>query len=122
MKLTNLPPYELGQVIVPTLPDVILTWLENGDVEINNATEEQVDTLKRAIYVAAGVAYPAQEVYEAKGIARQWFADHPAAVTFVRLTAAQRGTQIDAMSLLQLREVVKFVVEAVVFLIKRELL
>lgn len=57
MKLTNLPSYELGQVSLPPLPDVILTWLENGDVVIGNATDEQVRLIQTAIYTAAGGSY-----------------------------------------------------------------
>jgi len=61
------------------------------------------------------------EVNEAQPVAKQWFDDHPAAVAFVRLTSVQRESQIDSMTLAQLREVIKFMAEAITFLIKREL-
>jgi len=62
------------------------------------------------------------EVAEAGPVAKTWFAGQQAAIDFVRLTPAQQATAIDAMTLAQLRTVVKFLAVAVSMLIKRELL
>lgn len=64
----------------------------------------------------------ALEVEEAGPIARTWFAGQQAAKNFVRLTPEEQATQIDAMTLAQLRTVVKYLAIAVSMIIKRELL
>lgn len=64
----------------------------------------------------------ALEIAEAAGIAQGWFAGQQAAIDFVRLTPSQQATQIDSMTLAQLRVVVKFLAVGVSMLIKRELL
>lgn len=64
----------------------------------------------------------ALEISEAQPVAKTWFAGQQAAIDFVRQTPAQQATQIDAMTLAQLRTVVKYVTIAVSMIIKRELL
>jgi hypothetical protein len=54
--------------------------------------------------------------------ARQYFAASPAAVAFIRLTPEEQATQIDAMTLAQLRVVVRYLAVAVSALVKREYL
>lgn len=63
-----------------------------------------------------------EEIREAPGIARGWFATHQAAINFIRLSPAEQEAQIDAMTLAQLRTVVKYLTIAVAMIIKRELL
>ena len=115
--------YVNRQFVTAGLP-VVSIYADGTFQLVEGATTQQIAQAQAIMdaYDPAAIEAIYEEIRQAHPIARQWFADHPAAVTFVRLTAAQRGTQIDAMSLLQLREVIKFVVEAVVFLIKRELL
>lgn len=62
------------------------------------------------------------EIDGAYSTARQWFANHPAAVTFVRLTPAEQEAQIDGMTTAQLKTLLKYLTMAVAALIKRELL
>lgn len=63
------------------------------------------------------------EKAEAGSIARQWYANHSGAVNFIRnLTPAERETQISVMTNAQLRNVVSNLVEAVIYLIKKDLL
>lgn len=54
--LTNLPTYNLSDVIMPDMPpNVGVTWEANGDVTITNASDEFIIALEAAIYAAAGV-------------------------------------------------------------------
>lgn len=62
------------------------------------------------------------EINAAAGIARNWFSGQQAAIDFVRLSPTQQATQIDGMSLVQLKVVVKYLAIAVSMVIKRELL
>jgi len=63
-----------------------------------------------------------KEVTEAAGIARAWLANQTAALKFIRLSPAEQEAQIEAMSLAQLKTVVKFLAVAVSAMVKRELL
>lgn len=76
---------------------------------------------------AADVPTPAQvakelEITQANPTARAYFAASPAAVAFIRLSPTDQATQIDAMTLAQLKVVVRYLAVAVSALIKRELL
>lgn len=100
---------------------------ENGNYRVDfkpEATQEQHN--QAAVIVAAfdpvEAATKETEINNAPGIAKNYFAAHPAAATFVRLTPAEQEAQIDAMTLAQLKTVVKYLTVAVSMLIKRELL
>lgn len=128
MKLTNLPPYELGQVVLPLLSDVAITWLENGDVEIGNADDEQVDLVKQAIYTAAGVTYVPEAAYESVSTTKDWLTANPNAMLLVDLPVAELMAEIDGLDLTtlptatrnKLRLLLKTLTMAVRVLIKRE--
>lgn len=60
------------------------------------------------------------EIKQAPITARQFFAASPAALAFIRLTPAEQATQIDGMTLAQLKTVVKFLAVAVSAIIKRD--
>lgn len=62
------------------------------------------------------------EVNQAGPTARQYFAAHPAAIAFIRLTPAEQEAQIDGMTLAQLKAVVRYLTIAVAALVKREYL
>lgn len=62
------------------------------------------------------------EIVQSQPVASTWYAGQQAAKDFVRLTPAQQVTQIDAMTLAQLRTVVKYLAIAVSMLIKERLL
>lgn len=98
MLLTNLPPYELSNVIRPVEANgTNILWLENGDVEITNATDEQIDLIKRAIYVAAGVAYVPEEAYEAQTGAKAWYLSTPNAALLFELSIDGLIAEIDSL-------------------------
>lgn len=128
MKLTNLPTYELGQIVLPHLPGVTTTWLENGDVEIGNATEEQVDLIKQAVYTAAGITYIPEAAYEAKRTTTAWLTANPNAMLLVDLPVIELMAEIDGLDLSslpaatrnKLRLLLKTLTMAVRVLIKRE--
>lgn len=87
-----------------------LAWVAAG----NTAQAADVPT-------AAQVAHQV-EITEAPGIARTWFAGQQAAIDFVRQTPAAQATQIDGMTLVQLKVVVKYLAIAVSMMIKERLL
>lgn len=62
-----------------------------------------------------------EEVRTAPLTARQYFASRPAALTFIRLTPAEQEAQIEAMTLAQLKTVVKYLTIAVSMVIKERL-
>lgn len=100
---------------------------QNGDYRIDfrpEATAEQ--RIQAAAIVAAfdpvGAIARENEIEQAPGMAYNYFAAHPAAVAFVRLSAAEQEAQIELMTLAQLKTVVKHLTVAGSMLIKRELL
>ena len=62
------------------------------------------------------------EVIIAPLISREWFANHPEAVTFIRKIPAEQASDIDAMTLAQLKPLLKLLTIAVSALIKKEFL
>ena len=62
------------------------------------------------------------EINGASLTARQYFAGKQAAIDFIRLTPAEQETQIEGMTLAQLKTVVKYLTVAVAALVKREFL
>lgn len=100
---------EAWQPVAADDPDY-LAWLGLGN------------TLEKMGFPTVEEEAQSTERLEAPNIARQWFAGQQAAKDFVRLTPAQQASQIDAMTLAQLRTVVKYLAIAVSMLIKRELL
>lgn len=62
------------------------------------------------------------EIQQAHPIAYEYFASHPAVVAFIRKTPAEQEAEIEAMTLAQLRTVIKFLAVAVAALVKREFL
>jgi len=62
------------------------------------------------------------EVEQPPLTARQFFAQNPAAVAFIRLTPEEQAAQLDGMTLAQTKTVVKYLVVAVSAMIKREFL
>jgi hypothetical protein len=62
------------------------------------------------------------EVQQAPLTARQYFAEHPTAINFIRLTPEQQESQINSMTLAQMKEVVKFLAIAVSALVKERYL
>lgn len=103
---------------VQFIPDSLL----NADWQTYQAWLALGNTPDPADVPTAGQIAKALEEAQAAGIARTWFAGQQAAIDFVRLTPAQQATQIDVMTLAQLRTVVKYLAIAVSMLIKRELL
>lgn len=88
-----------------------LAWIDGG----NTPTPADVPTPEQVAHTL--------EVSEAHGIAKAFYASHPAVTSFIRdLTPVQREAQIAAMTNSQLRTVVGYLVEAVILQIKRELL
>lgn len=62
------------------------------------------------------------EITQAPITARQYFLGHQAAIDFVRLDPTTQETQIDAMSLAQLKTVVKYLTIATSAIIKEKFL
>ena len=88
------------------------------------ATQEQRDAAAAilAAFDPAEAIEREDEISNAPGLARAYFAAHPAAVTFIRMTPAEQDAAIEAMTLAQLRTVIKFLAVAVAALVKREFL
>lgn len=82
-----------------------------GIVAAFNATAEQ-----------ATLAAAAAEQAGAQPTAKTWWSGQQAAIDFIRLTPAQQATQIDAMTLAQLKVVVKYLAIAVSMIVKERLL
>lgn len=62
------------------------------------------------------------EIIESPITAKQYFTSKQAAIDFIRLTPAEQETQIDAMTLAQLKTVVKYLTIAVSAFIKERFL
>lgn len=62
------------------------------------------------------------EIQQAPLTAKQYFAGKQAAIDFIRLTPTEQETQIDAMTLAQLKTVVKYLTIAVSAIIKERFL
>lgn len=94
----------------PVVPDdpAYLAWLAAGNAPENSGMPTPEQLARRA------------ERLEAHPIAYAYFAAHPAVVEFIRKTPAEQEAEIEAMTLAQLRTVIKFL--AVAALVKREFL
>lgn len=114
---------EQFNVIVSKLPNgVTVTQSGDGSLSFQGATPEQLVAIQAVIdnFATHWAAYLAKKDEEniSPFTAREWFAAHPAAVAFVRLTPAEQKTQIDGMALAQLKTLLEFVIIAVAALIK----
>lgn len=100
---------------------------ENGSYRIDFRPEATQNQRDQAIAIVAAFD-PAEatakeaEINNAPGIARNYFASHPVAIAFVRLSPAEQEAQIDAMTNTQMKTLLKYLTIAVSMLVKRELL
>lgn len=63
-----------------------------------------------------------EEIQQAPLTAREYFANSPAAINFIRLTPEEQAIAIDGYTLAQTKTVIKYLAVAVSALIKREFL
>lgn len=63
-----------------------------------------------------------EEVREAPGIARGWFAGHQAAINFIRLSPAEQEAAIEGYTNAQMKTLLKYLTVAVAMIIKERLL
>lgn len=96
-----------GLTITPEMPEwgIYLAWLMAGNAPL------PVNTTP-----------PPSEGLTGLRVARSYFASHPVAVAFVKLTPAEQEAQIDTMTTAQMKTLLKYLTIAMSFLIKRELL
>lgn len=87
-----------------------LKWLEAGNEPLP-ADKPTAEQLAREA-----------EINQAPITAKEYFASKQAAIDFIRLSPTEQETQIDAMTLAQLKTVVKYLTIAVSALVKREFL
>lgn len=62
------------------------------------------------------------EIATASEVARAWFRNHPAAVDFIRLSAAEQEAWIQAATTAQIKTLLQYLTVAVVAMVKREYL
>lgn len=82
---------------------------------------EQANTIRDGFDPAEAEARQ-EELKQAPLTAIEYFKAHPAAIDFIRLTPEAQETAIDAMTLAQIKTVVKYMAVAVSAVIKREYL
>lgn len=87
-----------------------LAWLKEGNEPepMDQPTPEQIAR--------------EEEMLDAPLTAKEYFLAHPTAINFIRLTPEQQESQINGMTLAQMKEVVKFLAIAVSALVKERYL